>query len=86
MKGDNAWFVKSCDVCQKTTDEGCVQQEPLQPLSLISEPLGRVAVDIVGFITPRATEGSKYPLACVDFSISWPEAVPLKNIESTTPP
>ncbi|XP_063847238.1 uncharacterized protein LOC135092552 [Scylla paramamosain] len=84
VMADIARFVRSCDVCQKTVDKGRVKPAPLRPMPLISEPFERVAVDIVGPITPRATDGSKYLLTCVDFSTRWPEAVPLKNIEATT--
>ncbi len=71
-------------MCQKIVDMGRVKPAPLKPMPLISEPFEKVAVDIVGPITPRATDGSKYLLTCVDFSTRWPEAVPLKNIEATT--
>ena len=84
MIADIGRFVRSCDVCQKTTDKGHVKPAPLQPLPLITEPFERVAADIVEPITPRATDGSKYLLTFVDFSTRWPEAVTLKNIEATT--
>ncbi|XP_076043623.1 uncharacterized protein LOC143026738 [Oratosquilla oratoria] len=77
-------MVRSCDVCQKTTDRGRVKPAPLGPLPLISEPFQRVAVDIVGPIIPRAADGAKYILTCVDFATRWPEAVPLRNIETVT--
>ncbi|XP_076028738.1 uncharacterized protein LOC143017759 [Oratosquilla oratoria] len=77
-------MVRSCDVCQKTTDRGRVKPAPLGPLPLISEPFQRVAVDIVGPIIPRAADGAKYILTCVDFATRWPEAVPLRNIETIT--
>ncbi|XP_076031045.1 uncharacterized protein LOC143019237 [Oratosquilla oratoria] len=77
-------MVRSCDVCQKTTDRGRVKPAPLGPLPLISEPFQRVAVDIVGPIIPRAADGAKCILICVDFATRWPEAVPLRNIETIT--
>ncbi|KAK3878720.1 hypothetical protein Pcinc_016667 [Petrolisthes cinctipes] len=77
-------MLRSCDVCQKTCDRGRVKPAPLKPLPLISESFERVAVDIVGPIIPRATDGAKYILTCVDFATRWPEAVPLRDIEATT--
>ncbi|ROT71564.1 putative uncharacterized protein zf(cchc)-26 [Penaeus vannamei] len=40
-------LVRSCDICQKTSDRGRVKPAPLKPMPLISEPFERVAVDIV---------------------------------------
>lgn len=79
-----ARYVRSCDICQKTTDKGRLKPAPLQPLPLIDSPFERVAVDIVGPIEPRASDGSRYILTLVDFATRWPEAVPLRNIETTT--
>ena len=84
MDADVKRWVRSCDICQKTADKGRVKPAPLNPLPIISEPFQRVAVDIVGPINPRASDGSKYILTLVDFSTRWPEAVPLRNIETTT--
>nr|XP_027219647.1 uncharacterized protein LOC113811983 [Penaeus vannamei] len=77
-------LVRSCDICQKTSDRGRVKPAPLKPMPLISEPFERVAVDIVGPIHPRASDGCKYILTLVDFSTRWPEAVPLRNIDAVT--
>ncbi|XP_068240045.1 uncharacterized protein [Palaemon carinicauda] len=44
----------------------------------------RVAVDIVGPIKPRASDGSRYILTIVDYATRYPEAVALKNIDSVT--
>ncbi|XP_042865110.1 uncharacterized protein LOC122248852 [Penaeus japonicus] len=84
MGQEIARLVRSCDICQKTSDRGRVKPAPLKPMPLISEPFERVAVDIVGPIHPRASDGSKYILTLVDFSTRWPEAVPLKNIDAVT--
>ncbi|XP_076062417.1 uncharacterized protein LOC143037752 [Oratosquilla oratoria] len=84
MATDISRWTKSCDTCQRTTDRGRVKPAPLQPLPIIATPFERVAVDIVGPIEPRSREGYKYILTLVDFATRWPEAVALKNIESTT--
>lgn len=84
MDADIRRWARSCDICQRTADKGRVKPAPLNPLPIISEPFERVAVDIVGPINPRASDGSKWILTLVDFSTRWPEAEPLKNIETTT--
>ncbi|XP_069970994.1 uncharacterized protein [Penaeus vannamei] len=50
----------------------------------MGQEISRVAVDIVGPIHPRASDGCKYILTLVDFSTRWPEAVPLRNIDAVT--
>ncbi|XP_076036800.1 uncharacterized protein LOC143022464 [Oratosquilla oratoria] len=77
-------MVRSCDVCHKTTDRGRVKPAPLGPLPLISDPFQRVTLGIVGPIIPRAADGAKYILTCVNFATRWPEAVTLRNIETIT--
>ena len=79
-----ARFVRSCDICQKTVDRGRIKPAPLHPLPIITSPFERVAVDLVGPIEPRASDGSRYILTLVDFATRWPEAVPLRNIETST--
>ena len=52
MQGDITSFCRSCDVCQKTTAKGSVPRVPLGDMSLIDMPFRRVAVDLVGPISP----------------------------------
>ena len=46
-------YCKSCDVCQKTVNEGSVPKVPLEKMLLIDKPFKRVAIDLVGPIGPR---------------------------------
>ena len=78
-----ARFCRSCDRCQRTSDKGRIKPVPLQPLPVISEPFLQVAVDLVGPLKPAARDGSRYILTVVDFATRWPEAIALKNIETT---
>ena len=57
---------------------------PLEKMPLIDKPFKRVAIDLVGPISPPSEEGDRYILTLVDFSTRYPEAVPLKNIDSET--
>ena len=89
MQGDIASFCRSCDVCQKRTAKGSVPRVPLGDMPLIDMPLidmpfRRVAVDLVGPISPPSEKGHRYILTLVDYATRYPEAVPLKNIETET--
>lgn len=77
-------FCRSCDQCQRTTPKGCLQKVPLGRMPIIEEPFKRVAVDIVGPILPASSQGNRYILVMVDFATRYPEAVPLRNIDTVT--
>ena len=69
-------YCKSCDVCQRTCDKGRVTKVPLGRMPLIDTPFKRVAVDIVGPISPVSRNGNRYILTLVDYATRFPEAVP----------
>ena len=48
----------------------------------MEEPFKRVAVDLVGPISPVSEKGNRYILAVVDFATRYPEAVALPKIET----
>ena len=83
----NVWsdvsrFCQSCDQCQRSTPRGKTQKMPLSEVPLIDEPFQRVAVDLVGPIIPASERGNKYILTVVDYCTRYPEAVPLKSIDT----
>lgn len=84
IKGDVTRYCKSCDVCQKTVNKGSVPKVPLEKMPLIDKPFKRVAIDLVGPIGPPSEDGHRYILTLVDFATRYPEAVPLKNIDTET--
>ena len=84
MHNDISGFCRSCDVCQKTVDKETVARAPLGEMLLIDTPFKRVAVDLVGLITPASERGQRYILTLVDYATRYPEAVPLKNIDTET--
>ena len=53
-------------------------------MPLIDMPHRRVAVDLVGPISPASEKGHRYILTLVDYAARYPEAVPLKNIGAET--
>ncbi|XP_071842666.1 uncharacterized protein [Apostichopus japonicus] len=75
-------YCKSCDICQRTSDKGRVTKVPLGHMPLIDTPFKRVAVDIVGPISPTSKHGNRYILTLVDYATRFPEAVPLRNIDT----
>ena len=58
IQGDVTRFCKSCDVCQKTVSKGSVPKVPLEKMPLIDKPFQRVAIDLVGPISP-SSEGTQ---------------------------
>ena len=53
-------------------------------MPLIDTSFKRVAIDLVGPIRPPSEEGHRYILTLVDFATRYPEAVPLKTIDTET--
>ncbi|XP_020619400.1 protein NYNRIN-like [Orbicella faveolata] len=47
-------------------------------------PFKRVAIDLIGPIGPPCEAGHRYILTLVDYGTRYPEAVPLKNIDTET--
>ena len=82
IQGDVTRYCKSCDVCQKTVNKGSVPKVPLEKMPLIDKPFKKVAIDLVGPIGPSSEDGHRYILTLVDFATRYPEAVPLKNIDT----
>ena len=72
----------SCPVCQKAFPASTTKA-PLHPLPIIKEPLGRIAMDIVGPLK-RSKKGNKYILVLMGYATKWPEAFPLRNILTET--
>jgi len=75
-------FCKSCDKCQRMSSRGRVRPVPLKPMPILTEPFSRVSIDLVGPISPPSSEGHRYILTLIDFATGFPEALPLKEIDS----
>ena len=81
---DVAHFCRSCDQCQRSAPKGKTSKVPLSEIPLIDEPFSRIAVDLVGPIIPASEKGNRYILTVVDYCTRYPEAIPLKNIDTET--
>ena len=77
-------FCASCDICQRTVAKGKVKKVPLERMPIVDVPFRKVAVDLIGPIAPMSERGHRYILTIVDYATRYPEAVPLKNIETET--
>ncbi|KAK7097946.1 hypothetical protein V1264_004849 [Littorina saxatilis] len=84
LHADVTRFCRSCDICQKTIPRGRVPKVPLQKMPLIDRPFKRVAIDPIGEIKPPSEEGHRWVLTLVDYATRYPEAVPLKKIDTET--
>jgi hypothetical protein len=82
IEGDVTRYCKSCDVCQRTIPKGKVMKVPLGEMPLIETAFKRIAIDLVGPISPVSERGFRYILTIVDYATRYPEAVPLKQIST----
>ena len=57
---------------------------PLGKTPLMDLPFKRVAMGLIGPIMPASDKGHRYVLTLVDYATRYPEAVPLKNIDTET--
>ena len=84
MYDDVARYCRPCDICQKMVSKGTVQKAPMENIPLVDVPFKRVAVDLIGQIEPASEAGHRYVLTLVDYAARYPEAVPVKRIETET--
>ena len=77
--GDIKRFCQSCDVCQRTVDKGSVRRVPVQITPLVEVPFHKVAIDIIGPLTPPTDRKHRWILTLVDCATRYPEAIPLAS-------
>lgn len=80
VQSDVKRYVKSCDICQRTIPKGRVGKAPLGSMPTIELPFQRVAIDVIGPISPSSRKGNRYVLTLVDMATRYPDAVALKTI------
>lgn len=80
MHNDITQYVRSCDRCQKAKRSSANTRPPLTNMPQVSK-FERWHVDILGPIT-KTNKGHQYILLCVDSYSRWPEAFPLKTMDS----
>ena len=72
-----AWC-RSCQICCARKPKPAVAHHAAQR-QLVTEPLQRVAVDILGPIEPPTKNGNRYVLVVVDYLTKWAEALPMTS-------
>lgn len=80
MHNDITQYVRSCVRCQKAKRSSANTRPPLTNMPQVSK-FERWHVDILGPIT-KTNKGHQYILLCVDSYSRWPEAFPLKTMDS----
>ena len=80
--GDIRRYCQSCDVCQRTVGKGTVQRAPVQPMPLVHTPFEKVAIDLIGPLSPPTSKGNRWILTLVDFATRYPEAVALAKTDT----
>ena len=77
---DVAEYCQTCEHCQKASlQKG--RCAPMIPLPVIEDPFSRVAMDIIGSL-PKSRSGKRYVLVICDYATRYPEAIPLRYIDS----
>ena len=73
----------SCDVCQRNVSKRIVGRAHLGPMPLVETPYYMVCVDLVGPLSPPS-ERHRFILTVIDICTRFPNAVPLKDIHTST--
>lgn len=76
-------WCRCCKHCQRYNSPN-ENKAPLAPLPVVTEPWTVIAFDIVGPFK-RTARKNKYLLTCLDLSTRYPEAYPLKSIDTESP-
>ena len=84
IHADVSRYCRSCDICQRTAPKGRTSKVPLGQVPIIQTPFQRVAIDLVGPMSPVTDRGHRYVLTVVDYATRYPEAEVLKNVETET--
>ncbi|XP_070212643.1 uncharacterized protein [Littorina saxatilis] len=82
VRRDVGKYCRTCDVCQKTSSKGRVPTAPLQQMPLVDVPFKKICIDLVGPFKPESSTGFRYVLTIVDTATRFPEAIPLKTIDT----
>jgi hypothetical protein len=84
MQTDVIRFIRSCDICQRTIQKGRVGKATLEQMPIIDTPFKRIAIDLIGPIYPLSDRKHRYILSVIDYATRYPEAIPLKGIDTIT--
>ena len=79
---DVSYYVNTCHNCQKVNKPTHVPKvAPLKPIPVADEPFSKLVIDIVGPL-PKSKNGFKYLFTIMCSATRFPEAIPLRSIDS----
>ena len=82
MKSDVAEFCRTCVLCQKVGKPNqVIWPALLRPIPVIEEPFSKIVIGCVGPLR-RTRKGNQYVLTTMCASSRFPEAIPLRSINS----
>ena len=73
-------YCKTCHACQVVAPARKSDRGYLQPLTIMSVPYERIAMDIIGPL-PKSSSGCKYALVVCDYATRYPDVYPLRSIQ-----
>ena len=68
VQADTKRYYRSCDICRRKITKGRIANAPVGKMSVIYEPFKRVAVDIIGPLSPVTNNGKRYTVTLVDYA------------------
>ena len=82
LKSDVSQFCKSCHTCQMVGKPNqTIPKAHSQPIPAFDEPFSKIIIDCVGPLL-KTKSGNEYLLTIMCASTRFPEAIPLRNIET----
>ena len=77
-------YAKACLTCCRVKDTP-VATAPLCPVDTSTlEPWQKVALDVIGPISPTAENGARFIVVCQDYFTKWPELVAVPTTDAVT--
>lgn len=62
--------------------KGRISKGLLEKMPIVDTPFERVAIDVIGTLSPTLEKGNRYILTMVGFATRYPDAVPLTTIDT----
>ncbi|KAK3106230.1 hypothetical protein FSP39_015710 [Pinctada imbricata] len=83
LQRDVRQYISACDICTMSKKATKRERAPMQILGS-GAPMERIALDIVGELSPTTQRGNKYILVISDYFTKWVEAFAMPNMEAIT--
>ena len=83
LQRDVRQYISACEICTMSKKATKRERAPMQILGS-GAPMERIALDIVGELSPTTQRGNKYILVISDYFTKWVEAFAMPNMEAIT--